>query len=70
MRTKKLLKSGNSLAVVIPPSYLEFIGVDKKRYKDYNFNISVDAVKKRIIIELCGNNTDNVLDGLDYTNSV
>lgn len=48
---KKLLKSGNSLAVVIPPTYLELAGVNTEEYKNYSFDVSVDTATKSIIIK-------------------
>ncbi len=48
---KKLLKSGNSLVVVIPPIYLGLMGVDTNDYKKYTFDVSVDTAKKEIIIK-------------------
>ncbi len=48
---KKLLKSGNSLGVVIPPAYLELMDVNTKDYKNYSFDVSVDTAKKAIIIK-------------------
>lgn len=47
---KKLLKSGNSLAVVIPPTYLELIGINTNHYKNYSFDVSLDTSDKSIKI--------------------
>ena len=48
---KKLLKSGNSLGVVLPPAYLELMGVNTKEYKNYSFDVSVDTAEKSIILK-------------------
>ena len=48
---KKLLKSGNSLGVVLPPAYLELMGVNTKEYKKYSFDVSVDTAEKSIILK-------------------
>lgn len=48
---KKLLKSGNSLAVVIPPAFLELMGINTEEYKQYSFDVSADTATKSIIIK-------------------
>ena len=48
---KKLLKSGNSLGVVLPPAYLELMGINTKEYKNYSFDVSVDTAEKSIILK-------------------
>lgn len=47
---KKLTKSGNSIAMVIPPTYLEVLGVPKEQYKNYDFELSIDGKNQQIII--------------------
>lgn len=47
---KRILKNGNSYAVILPVAYLELLGIEKDTYKNYLVDIVPDYDKKAVII--------------------
>lgn len=48
---KKILKNGNSYAVIIPVAYLELLGIEKEKYKDFDVEITPDYQNQSIVIK-------------------
>lgn len=48
---KRILKNGNSYAVIIPVAYLEILGINKESYKNYSVDITPDFENRSIIIK-------------------
>jgi len=48
---KRILKNGNSYAVILPVAYLELLGIDKDKYKDYTVEIMQDFANRCIVIK-------------------
>lgn len=48
---KKILKNGNSYAVILPVAYLELLGINKDSYKDFTVDIIPDYNNRCVVIK-------------------
>lgn len=56
---KKILKNGNSYAVILPVGYLELLGIDKNEYKNFTVDVVADYSNRQVILKDVQNDGGN-----------